>query len=141
MGKKATRAEANLRKTTIAEQLLQGWSRPEIIEYAGKKWGILRSQVDVYISQVNKEIKEKCQLDIKLEFNRSIMRLQRLFNKSYNAADYKTALQVQKEINELLNVKKNNVELSGSIGVGHKLLMEIIDKYNQDEWPDDEEVC
>lgn len=54
---KATQAEVNQRVKEIADQLLAGFTRSHILQYASN-WGVSDRQVDEYIAQATAQIKE-----------------------------------------------------------------------------------
>ena len=55
---KASEAEMLIRVKEVAQLQLNGYSRPEIIEYINEKWGLQRAQADNLIAMATARIKE-----------------------------------------------------------------------------------
>lgn len=105
MGKKATNAEVEQRVTAVTNLLIAGVSRAGILEYAGKqKWGIERSMIDEYISRATDIIKQSSIIDRDEQVGLAVRRLTDLYKTALAAKDTRTALAVQKEINQLLGL-------------------------------------
>ncbi|NJO18763.1 MAG: hypothetical protein HC838_00055 [Spirulinaceae cyanobacterium RM2_2_10] len=69
--KKATQPTRGAYETRIQEfykLLLEGKSRPELIEYAGKKWGIKRAATDQIIQSASKMIRADIEASREQEF-------------------------------------------------------------------------
>jgi hypothetical protein len=58
LGKKATKAEVEVRVQQVLHMLANGVQRPAIIEYARKEWGLGRGSTDEYIRRAKDEIIE-----------------------------------------------------------------------------------
>jgi hypothetical protein len=93
--------------------------RREVLQYVTEKtdWGIETSAIDKYIAEATKEIKEVTAEEIETARGMAYKRLDTLYYKSLLINDYKTALAVQKEMNELFGLKIIKQEISGNMGV------------------------
>ena len=116
---KCTSAEKAVRIATIYRLLLSGMRRREVLQYVTEKtdWGLETSAIDKYIAEATKEIKEVTAEEIETARGMAYKRLDTLYYKSLLINDYKTALAVQKEMNELFGLKVIKQEISGNMGV------------------------
>lgn len=103
---KATQAEVTKRVTQVYNWLLQGLSRADILELVAKKgeWKVSDGMIDEYMSRATAEIKEKASIQRDEELGKAIERMRFLFRQNVLIQDYKAALAVQKELNELLGL-------------------------------------
>jgi hypothetical protein len=58
MAKKATKAEDDLRVKECLKLQLQGYTRPDIHEYASKKWNLSRGAIDTIVNKATERLKE-----------------------------------------------------------------------------------
>jgi hypothetical protein len=116
---KCTSAEKAVRIATIYRLLLSGMRRREVLQYVREKtdWGIETSAIDKYIAEATKEIKEVTAEEIETARGMAYKRLDMLYFKSLLINDYKTALAVQKEMNELFGLKIIKQEISGNMSI------------------------
>ena len=116
---KCTSAEKAVRIATIYRLLLSGMRRREVLQYVTEKtdWGLQTSAIDKYIAEATKEIKEVTAEEIETARGMAYKRLDMLYFKSLLINDYKTALAVQKEMNELFGLKIIKQEISGNMEV------------------------
>lgn len=116
---KCTSAEKAVRIATIYRLLLSGMRRREVLQYVTEKtdWGIETSAIDKYIAEATKEIKEVTAEEIETARGMAYKRLDTLYYKSLLINDYKTALAVQKEMNELFGLKIIKQEISGNMSI------------------------
>lgn len=63
MGRKATKAEVELRQREIYKLLCNHATASEIVEYAGEKWGIKPKMAHVYLKRVRERIRADWELD------------------------------------------------------------------------------
>lgn len=116
---KCTSAEKAVRIATIYRLLLSGMRRREVLQYVTEKtdWGLGTSAIDKYIAEATKEIKEVTAEEIETARGMAYKRLDMLYFKSLLINDYKTALAVQKEMNELFGLKIIKQEISGNMSI------------------------
>lgn len=116
---KCTSAEKAVRIATIYRLLLSGMRRREVLQYVTEKtdWGLETSAIDKYIAEATREIKEVTAEEIETARGMAYKRLDTLYYKSLLINDYKTALAVQKEMNELFGLKIIKQEISGNMGI------------------------
>lgn len=98
---KSTQAEVLQRVAAVFTMIIEGASRPEILQYASEKWGVSKRQADIYISEAKKDLGEKTEIDKDQELTVARERLNCLWQKTLTKGDLNTALQVQREINKL----------------------------------------
>lgn len=110
MSKKSDTTEFNERVFIISQLILRGLQRKEIIQYVTTKvenpWDIKDRQIDRYISEARKEIQVYSDYEKSYERGKALLRLDNLYSRLYNIQDYKGALQVQKELNDLTGIKE-----------------------------------
>ena len=116
---KCTSAEKAARIATIYRLLLSGMRRREILQYVAEKtdWGLETSAIDKYMREATQEIKEVTAEEIETARGMAYKRLDTLYYKSLLINDYKTALAVQKEMNELFGLKVIKQEITGNMGI------------------------
>ena len=108
MSGKGTRAVVAARVDVVYRLLLLGLDYQRILEHIAKKysvWGVKPRTVDNYIAKAKKLIIEAGYHDRELEFGRSLARKHDLYTRCLNDKDYRGALAVQKEIDDLLGLK------------------------------------
>jgi len=77
MAKKATNAESSRRTNAVYGLLSQGYSRQQIMEYSSEKWGIARSQTDIYIRKARLLLEEDCQIERSAWIAEALQRLRK----------------------------------------------------------------
>jgi len=105
---KGTRAAVAARVDVVYRLLLLGLDYQRILEHIAKKysvWGVKPRTVDNYIARAKVLIEKVGEYERPLEFGRSLARKHDLFTRALNDKDYRTALAVQKEIDDLLGLK------------------------------------
>lgn len=103
---KADAAHVEMRVNKIFDLLLLGLSRAEMLQYVAEQtdWGIEERQVDNYIKAATTRLKKLSKFHRQTELGRGIARLHSLYMALMKVQDYKGALTVQKELNELLGL-------------------------------------
>lgn len=131
---KSTNAIINKRVNEVYDLLLMGFSRAQIIEYGQKEdpetndakkkkqrkiaWNVTDAAIDTYIAKANEVFRQQSAVIRDEEFGKSLSRLVMLFQKCMTIQDYKTAHQVQREINLLLGLyppKENKLNINIAI--------------------------
>ncbi len=119
MGNKSTNLEVQTRVNQLVSLMVRGITkRSDILEYVKKwKWTVETVTVDnVYIKRAREEFSEISKYEAKFELGLSLTRLNDLYYQALDQQDFKTALAVQKEINDLVGIKaaaKQEVEIKG----------------------------
>jgi hypothetical protein len=119
MSGRSTQLVMQTRVNELIKLFIQGITkRSDIIAHATKsKWGVEDVTIDkVYIPKARAEFAEISKYEAKFELGLSLTRLNDLYNKSLAEGDFKTALAVQKEINDLVGIKaaaKQEIEVKG----------------------------
>ena len=105
MAKKSTDAEIEQRVSTVYRLMLRGSSRESILQYAAKKeWGVETRSVDGYIARAKNLLRKQAETDRTDELGKARARLNLLFGKALKTGDLRTALAVQKELNQLADL-------------------------------------
>jgi len=117
-GVKSTSVELEARVSAIYRLLLSGMRRQEIIQYVADKtdWGVSERTIDTYMEHARKEIAEVTSEERQASLGMAYKRLDMLYFKSLLINDYKTALAVQKEINDINGIKVLRQEITGKDG-------------------------
>ena len=63
MGRKATKAEVELRQREIYRLLCNHATQSEIVEYAEAKWGIKKKMAQEYLKRVRERVREDWDID------------------------------------------------------------------------------
>lgn len=105
---RATIAETERRVSIVYNMLLNGANRRDILQFNAKNWMLSDRAVDNIISKANKEISEVCEEERETQFGLAIKRLNALYFKSLTEGDIRTALNVQKEINEVVGLHETH---------------------------------
>ena len=119
LGNKSTNLEVQTRVNQLVSLMVRGITkRSDILEYVNKwKWPVETVTVDnVYIKRAREEFAEISRYEAKFELGLSLTRLNDLYYKALDEGDFKTALAVQKEINDLVGIKaaaKQEIEVKG----------------------------
>ena len=97
--RKATKAEVGNRINQVADMILQGFTRGQILQFVTEKtaWGISERQTDYYIRKARDKFEEEAEINRRYELGRALKRLDDLYRRDMAIQDYKAALQVQKE--------------------------------------------
>lgn len=119
-----TQQQKRERLDVVLELLLLGYQRREILQSAsklgwlnGKGEPVSDRTVDTYIHEANAELEALATIDRQREIGKARARLEKLFNKSFQIQDYKTARAIQKDISDLFGLDApKKKELTGKDG-------------------------
>jgi len=102
------------RKAMIQQMLVQGANLREVWQYVDEKteWGVSERTVRRYYKAAEKDFIRSANIDVEKEMGKAIDRLNYLFARTVHLQDYKGALSVQKEINELLGLKTLKIQIT-----------------------------
>lgn len=111
--KKATKAEINNRINTIADMILQGFTRAQILQFVTEKtdWEISERTTDYYIRKARDKFETDAEINRRYELGRAMKRLDDLYRRNMAIQDYKAALQVQKERSTITGLYSDKVQL------------------------------
>ncbi|HEX2982097.1 MAG TPA: hypothetical protein VHO28_00995 [Ignavibacteriales bacterium] len=109
------KAEYEKRFNFIQKLLLEGKTTREINALAKKKFKIEERAVRDYIKAAYEEFSEIAKFERSSEFGKAIDRLNKLYTLALKSKNLKTALSIQKELNEMLGLKTLQVEHSGGV--------------------------
>lgn len=110
---KTPKAVIQARVGMIAEMIIKGLSQREIWTYVSEKesWGVTQRTIRRYRIKAIAEIKIHTQRTIAEKAAIAEQRLEYLFARTVAIQDYKGALAVQREINELHGFKTHKIEI------------------------------
>lgn len=100
----ASKAEITLRVNQVFKLLLTGTETPEIRQFMADKWGVAERTQFRYLARANEQLVAIAATQRDRERGRALARLNMLFRSALQLQDYKTCLQVQREINTLLGL-------------------------------------
>jgi len=110
------RAIIDARTDTVLNLIVMGLTRREILRYVTKDadppWDVCNRSVDRYIAAAKKIIEKAAEVNIQRELGLSSKRLEDLYKRNISIQDYKGALAVQKERNELFGLKKQGIDIN-----------------------------
>ena len=112
---KSDKNTVNQRVNIVAEQLIEGKSRTEIIQYSSDNWTVGERQTDKYIAKARELISKENKKNVMYDYGKALKRYEHLFSKAMGEKDYRLALSVNKEISQLQGLNKVEIEHSGSI--------------------------
>ena len=107
-GNRSSSVTIRARVDIVYRLLLLGLDRQRIIDHVHKKypdWPKSAGAIDRYIKKADQILIEVGEADRPLERGRSLARKHDLYTRCLNDKDHRTALAVQKEIDELLGLK------------------------------------
>jgi len=113
--RRTTKGEVVQRVTEVFDLLLDGLRPCEVIRYVAEKWGVRSRQAENYLAKAYKQFEEAGRTKQERELGRAFTRLNRLYSIAISARDYKQALSVQKELNELLGLMVQKIKHSGEV--------------------------
>jgi len=103
----AARAETERRTVIIFGLLVNGFMRADIHRYVKTaEWGIRRAMIDRIIGEANKNIRLLATFEKDLEFGKTVARYNTLYMRAFNAGDYATAKNIQKELVDLFGLNE-----------------------------------
>lgn len=104
--KRATQAELIKRREEIQQLILRGVNSSDIVKDMAEKWDTSPRAISEDIRAIKKEWEVTAAENTQLMKNKYDQRLEMLFNKALSEGQYKTALEIQKEISKLNGLYK-----------------------------------
>lgn len=117
-GKRSLDATVERRIGEVFKLLLRGASRDDILKHLGDSGVDAESTVNWYVSKANARFKELSKANSERELGRQLARLEDLYSRVFRIQDYRTALAVAKERNELLGLYPAKTEKHEHSGPG-----------------------
>jgi len=105
----------NQRIKEIIEKLLEGQSRSDLIQFCTETYDIGERQADNYLKKANKEIKSMVEKDLTRDYNKAVLRYEKLYNLHFIKKDFKTCINVNEKLCNLQGLNKLQVEHSGNV--------------------------
>lgn len=105
MGRKATKAETELRVQQFVYMIANGVQRPGLLEYGRTEWGLKRGGVDLLIRKAKDAIKEAVDEDRKEFMARKLFQLEDVLMKSAKRENHSAmigAIRLQCELAQVL---------------------------------------
>lgn len=115
---KSTPEVIEQRIQSVFELLIAGARRRDIMRHASENgWNVSERQVQNYIQRATEQLRAHAEVKRDVELGRAIRRLHKLWQDTHAAGDYRTSLQVQRELTHLLGLAEaQRIELSGRGG-------------------------
>lgn len=108
--KRATQAELIKRREEIQQLIISGVNSSVIVKDMAKKWDTSPRAISEDIRNIKKQWELTATENTQLMKNKYDERLEMLFNKALSEGQYKTALEIQKEISKLNGLYKEKEE-------------------------------
>ncbi|MFN7985907.1 MAG: hypothetical protein U0529_00430 [Thermoanaerobaculia bacterium] len=110
-GKRAVDAVVEKRILDVFKLLLRGASRPEVLQHLAAQEDVDAVRTgDWYIAKATARFKALAKVDAEKERGRQLARLEDLYSRLFRIQDYRTALAVLKERNELTGLYPEKVQ-------------------------------
>lgn len=108
-GARITKAQRQIRVATVAQMIVNGFKRRDIIAYVNEKllvqWdGLSERGIDRLIRDATKIIESEAVTNVVLETGKAKARLDDLYRRSVGANLFGTAARVQKQLNRMLGL-------------------------------------
>jgi hypothetical protein len=104
-------AELEKRVARVGNLLLDGLTRRQIVGICGEEFKVSSGTVDRYIAQANKDFAAAHETDLKAELAKSIDKLIRYQQSCIVNGDMKTAVDIEKQLNKLHGLDRQQVEV------------------------------
>ena len=112
MSKKQTPLDQDILVSNLTDLVLKGYRSKDLNKYIEKEWGLSEAQRKRYIAKARDNFKQIDKKKCGQLRSRYRKRLEMMFHQAYNVdRDLETALKIQKQLNELIDIKDENVEL------------------------------
>ena len=108
-------AELEQRVARVANLLLDGLTRRQIVGICGEEMKVSSGTVDRYIAQANQNLAAAHDSDLKAELAKSIDKLIRYQQSCLVNGDMKTAVDIEKQLNKLHGLDRQQVEVKHSV--------------------------
>ena len=109
---KADAAEVAIRVEEVLQIILDGAAYPDVVQYsAEKQWGIQERQIRNYMSRAYELLTERQEKKRGRLIAIHTARREKLYARSVNAADYRTALAVLADLAKLQNLYASDKDL------------------------------
>jgi hypothetical protein len=103
MAKKSTEIEIYNRIHIVAEMILKGYNKENIVRFASENWQIGERQTEEYIKRAHEIFVNEARIDQHSEhLGKSIMQLMDLYKKSYAIQDYAECRRIIKDVADLI---------------------------------------
>jgi len=116
MAEKADYAEAQKRVAEVADMMLAGENRNEIVRFGAKKWGIKARQIEKYMVKARAALRAKINERTELSVNWHLRARMRILSQAQRQRDARASLAVLRDIGELQGLYKEKVEITGKDG-------------------------
>ncbi|MES2516077.1 MAG: hypothetical protein V4580_18120 [Bacteroidota bacterium] len=112
---KSTLATVELRVKEVVKLLINSYSRYEIIQYSSENWRVGERQTDKYIQKAKEAIITSTKKDVSYDFSKAVRRYEDLYRNSVENKDFRTAMNINKELTSLQGLLKAQIEHSGEV--------------------------
>jgi hypothetical protein len=107
-------AELQKRVARVGNLLLDGLTRRQIVGICGEEHKVSSGTVDRYIAQANQNLAAAHDTDLKAELAKSIDKLTRYQQSSLVNGDMRTVVDIEKQLNKLHGLDRQQVEVKHS---------------------------
>lgn len=114
---KCSIAELDKRINKVYEHLVNGWTRYDILQYVAKKteWAVNSRQIDNYIAEANKLIKENAKETQDEFIEKTKNRFKDIYKKAMSEKELNTCLRSMELENKILGYEKLNLDANMKI--------------------------
>lgn len=112
---KVDKSTAEQRVKTIAQMLINGCSREDIVLLCTAEWSIGERQSDKYIARARVLVEQSVKRKVEYDYAKAVRRYESLYKLSMERKDYKTAMSVNKELTALQGLFRQQIEHSGEV--------------------------
>lgn len=116
MAEKADYAESQKRVAEVADMMLAGENRNEIVRFGAKKWGIKARQIEKYMVKARAALRAKINERTELSVNWHLRARMRILSQAQQQRDARASLAVLRDIGELQGLYKEKLEITGKDG-------------------------
>jgi hypothetical protein len=82
----------NQRVKEIVEKLLEGESRSNLIRFISDNYEVGERQAENYLKKANEELKTLVEKDLTRDYNKAVLRYEKLYNLHFTKKDFKTCI-------------------------------------------------
>ena len=123
-GNRLPDCEVQARVAKVAELLLAGLGRSQIVQFCADKWETGNGTADRYISEAIAQFREQFAPDIKAETQKALARYESIFARCMASQNYREAAAAQDRVCKLLGLFKAErveVEHAGEVDIVVKI--------------------
>lgn len=128
-GKKSDSAEVEARVQEVYKQLVEGWSRAEILQNASQNWGVSDRQAATYHARAMRRLQSQLQGQRDQLLAVAIAQRNDLYRKCYEDKRWWHCLEIAKDRDQLLALY---MDINAAIGIVNRAGFVVIDPTKSD---------